>query len=198
MGLNLRAKSVRVLSLRKWSFHPFTSCRMHFHPAIWTPSQAHDRGILARLKLPLGMNALLAFSAAPVVPTCKRAGVPRPADNLEMRRPARESVSAKLGRQVDHPPGFGPERHLCRLGSLPRGRLANLRHDGYVKEPRCLSAHPKSCRPPGAGSGNHGLGSLLGSVMANTPGCGGGHMPINDVIYTSGVLLSTFVCMSCS
>ncbi len=71
---------------------------------LWPAFTRPERGTPARLKLPLGMNALLAFSAAPVVPTCKRAGVPRPADNLEMRRPARESVSAKLGRQVDHPP----------------------------------------------------------------------------------------------
>ena len=158
---------------------------------LWPAFTRPDRGTLARLKLPLGMNALLASSAAPVVPTCKRAGVPRSTQNLEMRRPARQSVSAKLGRQVDHAPSFGPEKHLCRLGSLPRGRLGNLRHDGYVKEPGCLWAPPKSSRPPGEGSGNHRLGSLLGSVMANTPGCGGGHMPINDVMYTSGALLST-------
>ena len=65
-------------------------------PAFTRP----DRGTLARLKLPLEMNASLAFSAAPPVPTCKRARVPRSADSRKTRRAARQSVSAKQGPHV--------------------------------------------------------------------------------------------------
>jgi len=61
-------------------------------PARFNPARFEDRGTLARFRLPLGMDALLAFSAAPAVPTCKRARVPRSANNLEMRRPARHLV----------------------------------------------------------------------------------------------------------
>ena len=73
----------------------------------------------------------------------------------------------------------------------------NASNCGTVKEPGCVSAPPKSSRPPGEGSGIYGLGSLLGSVMANTPGGGGGNMPVTDAIFMSGVLLSTpfYVCV---